>query len=122
VDAATDLLVPPLESEDFPEAPYAPAAGPSAASPLAETPGGFEPEADWWIQVVATAGAARDRLTYAGVRPDASPAWDRSDIVEPPPLGEYVRVYFPNRDWSVRPDEYAVDVRPAERDGVSWDL
>lgn len=76
----------------------------------------------WSIQIKAQCQLAQDRANYVGVRLDASEEWDHYDFYEPPPIGEYVMLYFPHRDWSERPDIYAGDFRPENGVGHIWDF
>jgi len=77
--------------------------------------------ADWKLSIIATAGLAVDSANHIGVRADASDEWDRHDHVEPPPVGDYVSVLFPHRDWTKYPYDYTVDFRPPG-DTVSWNF
>ena len=70
----------------------------------------------WRIEVHATLNGARDRLTAAGVAPNASEGWDPSDAAEPPGVGEFVRSL--RRGWMATglrrlvPELRAEDLRP----------
>ena len=77
--------------------------------------------ADWKLSITATAGLAVDSANHIGVRADASDEWDRHDHVEPPPVGDYVSVLFPHRDWTKYPYDYTVDFRPPG-ETVSWNF
>lgn len=42
-------------------------------------------------------------------------------MAEPPPIGEYVSVYFPHPDWETRTKKFCVDSRPLSSvDGDDW--
>ncbi|MBT4483205.1 MAG: PQQ-binding-like beta-propeller repeat protein, partial [Candidatus Latescibacteria bacterium] len=75
----------------------------------------------WRITLKASAGLAEDSANYLGVRTDAKVEWDKNDHVEPPPVGEYVSLNFPHRDWPQYPYDYTVDFRPPA-ETVSWDF
>ena len=75
----------------------------------------------WKLSIKASAGDAMDSANHLGVRTDAQVEWDKYDHVEPPPVGEYVSVNFPHRDWLQYPYDYTVDFRPPA-DTISWDF
>lgn len=74
----------------------------------------------WQIAVQARAGQHVDLDNYLGVREHALTGWDAADIFEPPPIGEYVAVYFPHRDWPDYPSDYAGDFRAPFAEGEVW--
>jgi hypothetical protein len=76
----------------------------------------------WSIQVRAQSQDAKDLANYAGVRGDALDEWDHHDFYEPPPIGDYVMLYFPHREWSIRPDTYSQDFRPTNSNSYRWDF
>ncbi len=78
-------------------------------------------EPEWRISLDARAGEARDHANYFGVTRNASPEWDNQDHVEPPPVGEYVSVTFPHRDWKQYPYDYTTDFRP-DAATIEWDF
>jgi len=80
----------------------------------------YEP-ALWTLSIAARAGEALDTANHLGVRFEAETTWDRYDHVEPPPVGKYVSVSFPHRDWTTYPCDYTVDFRPPA-ETVSWDF
>lgn len=77
-------------------------------------------ESGWFIQIKAQSGRAMDLANYAGVRSSALDEWDPNDSYEPPPIGAYVQLYFPHRQWSYRPDIYARDFRTENQIGYNW--
>jgi hypothetical protein len=88
--------------------------------PSAITKNVMSPE--WFIGVEATCERARDRDNVAGVIQDAALEWDRYERFEPPPIGEFIMVSFPHRDWQRYPDVYTTDFRPPADDGYAWDF
>ncbi|MBT4483374.1 MAG: T9SS type A sorting domain-containing protein, partial [Candidatus Latescibacteria bacterium] len=76
---------------------------------------------DWMLTLIATAGDAKDTANHLGVSERANMEWDRYDHVEPPPVGGYVSVLFPHRDWNKYLSDYTVDFRPPEKT-ISWDF
>jgi len=77
---------------------------------------------DWHLQIQARGGQHLDLDNYAGIREHARTDWDAADIFEPPPIGEYIAVYFPHRDWPEYPSDYAGDFRPAFANGEVWEF
>ena len=88
----------------------------SKAASAARLPG------QWTLQIIASSGAARDRINWAGTRPDASAQYDDNDLFEPPVIGNYVSVYFPHPEWPRHPENYTADYRPLSADGHVWDF
>lgn len=81
----------------------------------------FEHKPDGWrIQIVATCESAVDSLNYLGTATDASLNRDGYDLFEPPPIGDFVQVYFPHRDWLDSPDDYTTDFQKPDPVGNSW--
>ncbi len=76
----------------------------------------------WSIQILAQCQEARDTHNFAAVSVDANLSWDELDQAEPPPIGEYVMVCFPHRDWQTLTSLYSTDVRPEPIDGDTWDF
>ena len=78
--------------------------------------------ANWFIQIKAKCEAAQDNYNMVGVAENAAIEWDRHERYEPPPIGEFVSVFFPRRDWKRRPDVYTTDFRPPTAEGYAWDF
>lgn len=93
----------------------------AASLPRAQARGEDETE-DWRVTIEAHAGEHADLDNYAGVREYALTTWDATDVFEPPPIGEYVAVYFPHRDWPEYPSDYAGDFRPPFAEGEVWEF
>ena len=79
-------------------------------------------EAEWLIRLSAETDQAKDQDNFAGVRGNATNLWDHRDRPEPPPVGEYVSLYFDHPEWKFRPGRYAADVRAQGEEGYVWDL
>jgi len=75
---------------------------------------------NWHVSIEARAGIHVDFDNYAGVREQSQEKWDQWDLFEPPPIGEYVSVYFPHDDWPNYPSDYAGDFRQPFTDGAIW--
>ena len=54
---------------------------------------------DWSIRLEAACERARDFDNAVGIVKDATIEWDRYERFEPPPIGEYVMLAFPHREW-----------------------
>ncbi len=76
----------------------------------------------WQINIVAACEAAKDWDNYVGLAAEAEKEWDRLERFEPPPIGEFVRVAFPRREWKINPEVYTTDFRPAEEGGWIWNF
>jgi hypothetical protein len=76
----------------------------------------------WQIKISAKVKSAKDDLTMAGVSSSAQVKWDRNDFLEPPPVGDYISVYFPHPDWEKYPGNYAIDMRNYSEEGHYWDF
>ncbi len=77
---------------------------------------------DWAIRIKAECQDSRDNGNFAGVIKDASDEWDQHDYYEPPPIGDYVMLYFPHQEWSHHADLYTGDFRAGGKDGYVWNF
>jgi hypothetical protein len=90
----------------------APQAAPRAAAPTA---------GDWKLQLVASAPGMLDTCNYLGVAPTASSGSDVAhDILEPPPLTDTLRLYFPHSDWGAASGQYTQDLRARAAGTQTW--
>lgn len=69
--------------------------------------------AQWWVGIEARCQSARDADNMLGVHPSASLGRDSYDLAEPPPIGEYVSLYFPRPDWPSVASRFCTDIREA---------
>jgi len=76
----------------------------------------------WRVQILATCGEARDTQNFAGVVSESSDGWDENDWVEPPPIGEYVSLYFPHQEWEKALSRYSHDLRSPDTPNRRWDF
>ncbi len=76
----------------------------------------------WAIRIRARSQHARDTENLAAVIAEGSAGWDRLDRAEPPPIGDYVSVYFPHPEWKKATARYSTDARPEPDDGVIWPI
>ncbi|MFA6455481.1 MAG: DUF4350 domain-containing protein [Bacteroidota bacterium] len=80
-------------------------------------------EYEWQVKVKASSGKAMDAENIAGVSPNARVELDRLDVAEPPTTPtDYITVRFTNPGWSRHAGSYAVDIRPANPDGIVWEF
>lgn len=79
-------------------------------------------EQNWSIQIIANCQQARDDFNYLGVHKNALEGKDRLDYVEPPPVGEYVSVYFPHQDWGGLASKFTTDFTGDLKEGKIWNL
>ena len=107
--SATTLQIPPQESS-------APVARQAASKST------IGPENQWQIQIKAEKAGYRDHYNFAGVRQTANYAWDRSDILEPPAIGNFVSLYFDHSDWPERAALYAGDYRDPSTERYEFDF
>jgi len=89
-----------------------------ATTPLASA----TPDAalDWEVRIAARHEGARDSFNSAAVASGAADRYDALDRFNPPPIGDYVTVYFPRDDWGAYAGPYRRDVRPAGASLYDW--
>jgi hypothetical protein len=76
----------------------------------------------WRLQISAQCGDSRDRFNFAGISEAADDGWDDLDLVEPPPIGDYVSVYFRHSDWQKPLHRYSDDMRSAFNANQRWNF
>ena len=74
----------------------------------------------WSIRILAQVQQARDVDNRAMVVTGASETWDRMDRAEPPPIGDYVSIYFHHPEWQKNTARFSTDARPELQDGAVW--
>ena len=78
------------------------------------------PEAgEWRIRIEAVAGKTADKDNFAGVSETAQPEYDPLDWFDPPPVGDYVNVFFDHPDWKIK-GRFSRDIRPKNTRGETW--
>jgi len=77
---------------------------------------------DWQIRIAARCERASDLDNLIGVAKDAAMEWDNYERFEPPPIGEFVMLAFPHRDWQRNADVYTTDFHPSSADGQIFDF
>jgi len=76
---------------------------------------------EWRLALQAQVGAQLDTVNYLGMRHGAGDDWDRFDAPEPPPIGDYVSLYFSHPEWKYA-GNYSADYRPLSDRGAFWDF
>ena len=76
----------------------------------------------WRLQISAICGEARDLYNFAGVAPASADNWDDHDVPEPPPIGDFVSVYFPHPEWQKLFQRYTNDVQSATSANHRWNF
>ncbi len=76
----------------------------------------------WSIRMLAQCQEASDEDNIAAIVSDAASNWDEMDQPEPPPIGEYVSVYFPHSEWKALAKTYCLDARPELHEGEVWEF
>ena len=80
-------------------------------------------ENDWIVQIKTECDRSWDLDNYIGQLSDAETGLDSYDFSEAPlPLGKYVSLYFPHKDWEKYPNIYTGDFRPFDSQGQKWDF
>jgi len=100
----TIVEVPPLES-------------PTLLSFRKESLLPFEP--DWYMQISITANHFQDQYNYVGASSFTTPLIDRYDYQEPPPIGNFVSLYFTSQDYEGR---FSTDFRQSGQNGYLFDF
>ena len=77
---------------------------------------------EWMFRISAESKTAKDPNNYAGVRRDAKTEWDVRDLPEPPPIGDFVTLYFDRRDWKHYPGIYTADIQNTGKAGYIWNF
>ncbi|HXG01139.1 MAG TPA: T9SS type A sorting domain-containing protein [Bacteroidota bacterium] len=68
------------------------------------------------LSAASTPAGLRDDHNYLGFKQGATPAEDRLDLSEPPPVGEYLRLSIVDRK------AFAANFKPATQEGEFWKL
>jgi len=81
-----------------------------------------EESLEWWIEIKSLCGTAKDCRNLLAVSNQARSGWDELDRGEPPPVGEYVAVYFDHPEWKRVIRHYSRDCRPQFSTGENWEF
>ncbi len=77
---------------------------------------------DWILGIKAECGNAVDTDNYLGCLENANDGWDANDYSEPPPIGNYVSLYFDHRKRDQYPGKYSGDFRSLAEHGRLWQV
>ncbi|MCI0699289.1 hypothetical protein L0337_45715 [candidate division KSB1 bacterium] len=75
---------------------------------------------EWKIRILAQCGEAADTYNFAGVSAAGEGGWDGNDLVEAPPIGDYVSLYFPHAEWGKFFERYREDIRSIAEPNQRW--
>jgi len=76
----------------------------------------------WDMQISAYCEYAKDTYNFVGYKKRAKDGWDNNDIKEPPPLGEYISLYYLHKDWGDKSGKYATDWRNNENQEYDFEV
>jgi hypothetical protein len=76
----------------------------------------------WHIRILAACQEALDAHNFAGVTANSENGWDARDLVEPPPIGEFVSLYFPHPEWQKPVSRFSRDMRSSASADQRWDF
>jgi|GEM_PF-6788732 len=79
-------------------------------------------EEDWMVRIKAECSLSSDWDNYIGCVSTSEEKWDRHDLSEAPPFGDYVSVQFPHLEWEKYPGYYTTDFRNHDPNGQVWDF
>jgi len=74
----------------------------------------------WRLRILAGCAEARDDYNFAGVAGQSEDGYDDNDLAEPPPIGEYVSLYFPHPEWQKVLSRYSDDMRAPSNPNQRW--
>ncbi len=78
-----------------------------------------QPENSWRFQISAYSGNLIDQFNYGGVKELATAAIDHYDYPEPPPIGDFISLYFTSKEHTIG---YSTDYRELGKDGYTFDF
>ena len=74
----------------------------------------------WRLQILASCGQARDNYNFAGVAATSNDHYDFNDLAEPPPIGDFVSLYFPHPEWQKALTHFSDDLRATAGENHEW--
>jgi len=74
----------------------------------------------WRLQILASCGQARDDYNFAGVAATSNDYYDFNDRAEPPPIGDFVSLYFPHPEWQKALTRFSDDMRATAGENQQW--
>ncbi len=74
----------------------------------------------WRLRVLASCAEAGDDYNFAGIAPESEDGYDDNDLAEPPPIGDFVSLYFPHPEWQKALSRFSDDIRSATNTNHKW--
>lgn len=105
------ILVPPMESHGIPL---------KKSSTLADKYRLKYENISVLISAEARCGKYIDIDNLFGISEKANNEYDKFDLKEAPPIGNYVSLYMDNKSWSEQGGGYTVDIKKQDEFGQSW--
>jgi hypothetical protein len=79
-----------------------------------------KPLSGWRLRILASCAEARDDYNFAGAAPESEDGYDDKDLVEPPPIGDYVSLYFAHPEWQKALSRFSDDIRAVTNSNQQW--
>ena len=80
-------------------------------------------EYDWTIYLKIEQNKLRDHFNFAGSKNNASEKIDKFDYAEPPPIGNYVGLYFLlDNETTGKTEKFSTDIKNESEDGYIYDF
>lgn len=101
---------------------------PRAPAPEVAEPENTEPGQRWIdrldfaVEVSVGTPEGMSDIAFAGMSDQANDGWDAFDLHEPPAIGNFLRVTFPEMNWGRLAGTYMSDVRETNLQGASWEM
>jgi len=74
----------------------------------------------WRLRLLASCAEARDDYNFAGLAPESEDGYDDNDLAEPPPIGDYVSLYFAHPEWQKALSRFSDDIRAVANSNQQW--
>ena len=75
-----------------------------------------------YIRIIASCEDAIDDYNFAGFSDEAENDYDRSDIYEPPMMGDGISLYFPHYDWGRMSGKFTTDFRGSGNNRFDFEI
>jgi hypothetical protein len=75
---------------------------------------------EWRLRILASCAEARDDYNFVGVSPQSNDNYDDNDLAEPPPIGDFVSLYFPHPEWRKVLSRFSDDIRAVANPNNQW--
>ena len=77
---------------------------------------------EWLVQISANIKDYSDTENWAGVHHLATRGFDGLELAEPPVIGDFVKVSFPQSDWNQRSYDFSTDIRANDTGNQAWEF